>query len=163
MIFTEQENIDDVIFFPMMRPNISKINADLYGVKTSTTSFGEELVVTFEEFESLSQSGGLAPETSTITLRPHLHIWDLTSKDGSGNGDGTKKWKASGHVVLDGFFLNGTLRLAGYSEMYDSKPDFAEARKAFVKSATQIIEPIMKQAYSNARLKVESVLEGNNT
>lgn len=162
MIFTEQENIDDVIFFPMMRPSISKINADLYGVKTSTTSFGEELVVTFEEFASLSQSGGLAPETSTLTLRPHLHIWDLTGKDGSGNGDGTKKWKASGHVVLDGFFLNGTLRLAGYSEMYTSKPDFAEARKAFVKSATQIIEPIMKHAYPNARLKVESVLEGNN-
>ncbi len=32
MIFTEQENIDDVIFFPMMRPSVSPLNAAIYGI-----------------------------------------------------------------------------------------------------------------------------------
>jgi lysyl-tRNA synthetase class 2 len=32
MIFTGQENIDDVIFFPLLRPEISRFNAELYGV-----------------------------------------------------------------------------------------------------------------------------------
>ena len=32
MIFTEQENIDDVIFFPLMRPVVSHTNAQIYGL-----------------------------------------------------------------------------------------------------------------------------------
>jgi lysyl-tRNA synthetase class 2 len=32
MIFTGQENIDDVIFFPLLRPEISRTNAALYGL-----------------------------------------------------------------------------------------------------------------------------------
>lgn len=32
MIFTGQENIDDVIFFPLLRPEVSRFNAALYGV-----------------------------------------------------------------------------------------------------------------------------------
>jgi len=32
MIFTGEENIDDVIFFPLLRPEISRFNAELYGV-----------------------------------------------------------------------------------------------------------------------------------
>ena len=35
MIFTEQENIDDVIFFPMTRPHVSANNAEVYGLKAS--------------------------------------------------------------------------------------------------------------------------------
>ncbi|MCB1211182.1 MAG: lysine--tRNA ligase [Verrucomicrobiales bacterium] len=35
MIFTEQENIDDVIFFPMMRPAMSNVNAEIFGVDIS--------------------------------------------------------------------------------------------------------------------------------
>jgi lysyl-tRNA synthetase, class II len=33
MIFTGQENIDDVIFFPLLRPEISRTNATLYGLE----------------------------------------------------------------------------------------------------------------------------------
>jgi lysyl-tRNA synthetase class 2 len=32
MIFTEQENIDDVIYFPMMRRHLSEVNRRIYGV-----------------------------------------------------------------------------------------------------------------------------------
>lgn len=41
MIFTEQENIDDVIFFPMMRPSVSANNAEIYGLK-ATAAAGEQ-------------------------------------------------------------------------------------------------------------------------
>jgi len=37
MIFTEQEHIDDVIFFPLRRRNISATNAALYGLEASDT------------------------------------------------------------------------------------------------------------------------------
>ncbi len=32
MIFTEQENIDDVIFFPMMKPVTSEANRRIYNI-----------------------------------------------------------------------------------------------------------------------------------
>lgn len=35
MIFTEQEHIDDVIFFPLRRPGISPANAEIYGLKAT--------------------------------------------------------------------------------------------------------------------------------
>lgn len=35
MIFTEQEHIDDVIFFPLRRRAISPANADIYGIKAT--------------------------------------------------------------------------------------------------------------------------------
>ncbi|MGH6635931.1 MAG: amino acid--tRNA ligase-related protein, partial [Gammaproteobacteria bacterium] len=33
MIFTEQENIDDVIFFPLMKPVVSPVSASIYGIQ----------------------------------------------------------------------------------------------------------------------------------
>jgi lysyl-tRNA synthetase class 2 len=35
MIFTEQQDIYDVIFFPMMKPLLSEVNRAIYGVETS--------------------------------------------------------------------------------------------------------------------------------
>ena len=35
MIFTEQENIDDVIYFPMMRRHLSEVNRGIYGIPAS--------------------------------------------------------------------------------------------------------------------------------
>ena len=43
MIFTGQENIDDVIFFPMMRPVVSPVNASIYGVPESPVAPGGDL------------------------------------------------------------------------------------------------------------------------
>jgi hypothetical protein len=33
MIFTGEENIDDIIFFPLLRPEISRFNAEVFGLE----------------------------------------------------------------------------------------------------------------------------------
>ena len=41
MIFTEQENIDDVIYFPMMRRHLSELNRRIYGVAEAQPGEGD--------------------------------------------------------------------------------------------------------------------------
>jgi lysyl-tRNA synthetase class 2 len=42
MIFTEQENIDDVIYFPMMRRHLSELNRGIYGLPATAPDEGSE-------------------------------------------------------------------------------------------------------------------------
>ena len=55
MIFTEQEIIDDVIFFPMMRPSVSPVNASIYGVAEPSLAPVEDLALSVDDFEALCQ------------------------------------------------------------------------------------------------------------
>jgi lysyl-tRNA synthetase class 2 len=48
MIFTEQENIDDVIFFPMMKPVTSEANRRIYGIRQPEGARGREQGATSE-------------------------------------------------------------------------------------------------------------------
>lgn len=109
MIFTEQENIDDVIFFPMMKPAVSQFNADVYGVEDRETGPVEDLTLTFEEFEILAKNGSLVPKRKTLVVRPHVRVWPSAEKG--------QPWQVTGFVDVEGYFANGTLRLAGYSTM----------------------------------------------
>ncbi len=59
MIFTEQEIIDDVIFFPMMRPSVSPVNASIYGVAEPALAPVEDLALAVEDFEALCRDGVL--------------------------------------------------------------------------------------------------------
>ena len=106
MIFTEQENIDDVIFFPLMRPAISPVNASLYGIGQTEIAPVEDLVMAIGEFESLCAEGVLKPQTPHLTIKPHVRVWGGPSASG--------KSSASGHVEIEGFLPNGVLRVAGY-------------------------------------------------
>jgi lysyl-tRNA synthetase class 2 len=55
MIFTEQEDIYDVIFFPMMKPHLSPVNRSIYGVEEEPreSQVVTELVMSLEEFRTL--------------------------------------------------------------------------------------------------------------
>ncbi len=75
MIFTGQENIDDVIFFPMMRAGISPLNASIYGVDEPALAPVEDLALSFDEFQSLCQEGTLKPHSRHLRVKPHLRIW----------------------------------------------------------------------------------------
>jgi lysyl-tRNA synthetase, class II len=105
MIFTEQENIDDVIFFPLMRPALSPINAALYGVEQRAAGAAADVTLTVEDFKALCEEGSLIPETRAIEVRPRLQVWPSPAP--------TQHWKASGHLEIDGFFVDGRLRIAG--------------------------------------------------
>jgi lysyl-tRNA synthetase class 2 len=103
MIFTGQENIDDVIFFPMMRAAISPLNATIYGVQESSLAPLEDLVLSVEDFESLCADGVLKPHARNLTVRPHLRLFGSSGRV-----------RACGHVDIEGFLSNSVLRLAGY-------------------------------------------------
>jgi hypothetical protein len=106
MIFTEQENIDDVIFFPLMRPVVSPINASIFGVQEPTLATVEDLALSFEDFEALCDDGVLRPHARHLIVKPHVRFWDLRSPLG--------RSRASGHAESEGFLPGSVLRLAGY-------------------------------------------------
>ena len=60
-LFTEQENIDDVIFFPLMRPAVSPFNAQIYGIEDRAIEPVQDLAITIEEAKDLIQSDALKP------------------------------------------------------------------------------------------------------
>lgn len=105
MIFTGQEHIDDVIFFPMMRPSITPLNAGIYGVEPVALAPMEDLVVSDSEFRQLCLQGHLRPDSHHLTLKPHLRFW--TTDQGT--------CTTAGHVDLEGFQANGLVRLSGYT------------------------------------------------
>ena len=111
MIFTGQENIDDVIFFPMMRPTVSPLNAAIYEVQENSVAPVEDLAVSFEEFEILCNEGMLKPHARHLLVKPRLRIW----KGATGSG----KSRVSGHAEMEGFLPNGVLRLAGCKARQD--------------------------------------------
>jgi len=107
MIFTEQENIDDVIFFPLMRPAISPMNASLYGIQQTELAPVEDLALAFEEFQSLCKGGLLKPSVPHLTIKPHMRVWKAPSS--------SEPARATGHVEIEGFLPNSVLRLSGFA------------------------------------------------
>lgn len=107
MIFTGQENIDDVIFFPMMRPAISPLNAAIYGVRETALAPVEDTVLSGAEFESLCETGALKPHARHLTIKPHIRWWIAPGTP--------SRTQASGHLEIEGFLPHCLLRLSAGS------------------------------------------------
>ncbi len=116
MIFTEQEIIDDVIFFPMMRPAVSPVNAAIYGVADPALAPVEDLALAVADFEALCRDGVVKPHARHLTLKPHVRLWSAPGR----------KLRASGHVDIEGFLPGSVLRLAGYQLKADTPVPEAE-------------------------------------
>ncbi len=101
MIFTEQENIDDVIFFPMMRRHVTPTNAAIYGLlpQEGDKPAAPDLALSHEEFSHLCATAVLQPAGPQLTIRPCLHLWPTAGV---------------GQVTIDGFRAAGKLSLTGY-------------------------------------------------
>jgi hypothetical protein len=121
MIFTGQENIDDVIFFPMMRPAIAPLNATIYSVQEASIAPVEDLALSFEDFESLCDDGVLKPHARHLTIKPHVRLWNVASSLG--------RSRASGHVEIESFLPNSVLRLSGYKIKSEEKLSEEEEKK----------------------------------
>jgi len=107
MIFTEQENIDDVIFFPLMKPVVSPVSASIYGIQEPELAPIDDLALSFEDFEALCDTGALEPHERHLTIKPHVRLWAFRlPRDRS---------HATGHVEIEGFLPNSVLRVAGYT------------------------------------------------
>jgi lysyl-tRNA synthetase class 2 len=128
MIFTEQEIIDDVIFFPMMRPSVSPLNASIYGVAEPALAPVEDLALSVEDFEALCRDGVLKPHARHLMLKPHVRLWP--SAPGA--------WRGSSHVEIVGFLPNSVLRLAGYKLDAEQALSEEEEKKKLVLSMIEL-------------------------
>jgi lysyl-tRNA synthetase class 2 len=141
MIFTGQENIDDVIFFPMMRPTVSPLNAAIYGIQESVAPV-EDLALSRGDFESLCGNGAIKPHARNLTVKPHIRVWELPSGD----------LRACGHVEIEGFFPNSVLRLAGYTVEKPS-PDDRGGKEVLKLIETSLVK-FLKQTFPDRELTV---------
>lgn len=109
MIFTEQENIDDVIFFPLLRPVLSPINAQLYGVEKppepAPLDWAGTASVTLEEFKRLARDGALAPHAPEIIVRAHVREWTSPAP--------AAVTRHTAYADVEGFLPHGALRVTG--------------------------------------------------
>lgn len=137
MIFTEQENIDDVIFFPLMRPSASPINTSVYGLAEPAFAPVEDLALSFEDFEALCGDGLLKPHARHLTVKPHVRLWASSAT--------ASPLRASGHVEIEGFLPSSVLRVAGYK--FDALKPLSENREnknAFCSLETSLIQFLQK-------------------
>ncbi|MBU6409027.1 MAG: lysine--tRNA ligase [Verrucomicrobia bacterium] len=149
MIFTGQENIDDVIFFPMMRPAVSPLNAAIYGVEDPSVAPVEDLVLSFEQFQSLCQEGFIKPHARNLALKPRLRIWN----DGAMKG----RVRASGHVEIEGIFPNSLLRLAGIGVEPPMPAADGEQRKTLSDQVETSLAQLLRKSFPECQITVSPV------
>jgi lysyl-tRNA synthetase class 2 len=142
MIFTEQENIDDVIFFPLMRPSISSFNAAIYGVEEHAIAPVEDLSLTVDEARDLVASGALTPLGANVTIKPHIRIWNLD-----------KKIQVTGHAEMEGFGRVGVIHLAGYKRAVENSFKLDAEVEVFKKLLETELGAALKAKHPNATLR----------
>ena len=144
MIFTGQENIDDVIFFPMMRPSVSPLNASIYGLAEPSLAPVEDLALSLEDFESLCGQGLLKPHARHLFVKPRLRTWD--------------KGHVSGHVEIEGFLADSVLRLTGWK----SAPDEIEGKRKVLEQMERALPEFLRKTFSECEVTVSpsTMLQG---
>ena len=142
MIFTEQEIIDDVIFFPMMRPSVSPVNASIYGVAEPSLAPVEDLALSEEDFEALCQDHVLKPHARHLLLKPHVRLWNVSPG----------KSRGSAHVEIEGFLPNSVLRLAGYQLKADAAMPEEEAKKQLVGSIELSLVKFLQETFPECQI-----------
>jgi hypothetical protein len=143
MIFTGQENIDDVIFFPMMRPAISPLNASIYGVQEAQLAPVEDLALSSEDFESLCQEGVLKPYARNLTIKPHVRLWNVAGKS-----------RSSGHVEIEGFIPNSVLRLSGYRIQSEQPLTEEEEKKKVLDLIARTLVQFLRKTFPDREVTV---------
>jgi lysyl-tRNA synthetase, class II len=146
MIFTEQEIIDDVIFFPLMRPAVSPANASIYGVVEPTVAPVEDLSLSFEDFEGLCGDGVLKPHAHHLILKPHVRLWSARSASG--------RSRASGHVEIEGFLPGSVLRLAGYKIESERLPSEEQEKKQVLDLVELSLVQFLRKTFPECQVTV---------
>jgi lysyl-tRNA synthetase, class II len=140
MIFTGQENIDDIIFFPLMRPSVGHINAQIYGVREQALAPVENIALSNFDFESLCRDGILKPQTTHVTIKPHLRAWP----------DG----RISGHIDLESFLADNVVHLTGYSVELPRALNDEEAKNVFVGKLESSLLSFLRRTFPHCQLTV---------
>jgi lysyl-tRNA synthetase, class II len=140
MIFTGQENIDDIIFFPMMRPSISPLNASIYALQEASVQPVEDLALTLEDFEALCIQGAFKPHARNLFVKPHLRSWG--------------KGRVTGHVEIDGFLANSVLRLAASRGNADAASPEKSPESKVQDRMERLLPEFLKKTFPHCELTV---------
>jgi len=146
MIFTEQENIDDVIFFPLMRPAVSPINATIYGIHEPTLAPVEDLALSLEDFEALCDAGVLKPHAHNLTVKPHVRLWPPAPAGG--------RARVSAHAEIEGFLPHSVLRLAGLKVGGDQAIAGEDEKRKIAESFELILGQLMRKRFPDCHVTV---------
>ncbi|MEW6126259.1 MAG: lysine--tRNA ligase [Acidobacteriota bacterium] len=146
MIFTGEDDIYNIIFFPMMKPVLSQANAAIFGIdELPKFGFKEDVLLSQEEFETLLAEGVLVPQSSQINLRLHFRIWEHPTAEGN--------WKATGYVEANGFLKNKRLKITGYNSESTEQPNKVEAYQALKQFAIKNFIVKVKERFSDCKFK----------
>jgi lysyl-tRNA synthetase class 2 len=146
MIFTEQENIDDVIFFPMMKPAVSAFNAEVYGIEERSTGPVEDMTLTFEQFDNLAKEDLLKPKRDTLVIHPHVRVWTPSFRG--------QPYRVTGFVEVEGFLANGILRLAGYTLTSDKPGSERDQLTVLGERAVSIVTTSLKPKHPHISARI---------
>jgi lysyl-tRNA synthetase class 2 len=153
MIFTEQEIIDDVIFFPMMRPSVSPVNASIYRVAEPALAPVEDLALSVEDFEALCRDGVLKPHARHLLLKPHVRLWGVSPG----------KVRGSGHAEIEGFLPNSVLRLAGYKIKTEEALSEEEEKKRVLGLIELSLVKFLQETFPACQITVSPATVLHNT
>jgi lysyl-tRNA synthetase class 2 len=96
MIMLEQQNIDDVLFFPLLRPVVSEVNREIYGLdRADEAASPKELCLTFDEMQHLVAEGALRVPPEGLRARAMIQRWNTL------NANGLPRFNA--HFIVEGF------------------------------------------------------------
>lgn len=154
MIFTGEENIDDVIFFPLMRPATNEINRQLYGddaaVSQAPVRPHEEAVpLSLDEFETVAQQGIVKPHSKVLEVQPVLRLWKSPSFLG--------RWRASGYLSVNGVFQSKALLLVGYSAGSEERLDLAQEKRNFEDLIELGFTQPVKRLFSDCTIRIGDI------
>lgn len=142
MIFTEQENIDDVIFFPLMRPSISPFNSEIYGIEDRALEPVQDLALTIDEAKSLIECGALKPVGARVSVRPTVRVWP---REGG--------FQVTAQAQVEGFEGVGVIHLAGYGRVVEKAVQPGEELEHFKAKLEKDLNPILQAKFAHAHLR----------
>jgi hypothetical protein len=133
MIFTEHENIDDVIFSPLMRPLITPVNRVIYDVPepVEVAAPQPDVVLSVEDFQSLMGEGKLAPAPGGVSVKPSVKLWPPAAE-----GD---PWRATGSVEISGLLAGQVVVVSGYRKTSSEPLEMGPETKKLIAAARQSI------------------------
>lgn len=149
MIFTGEENIDNVIFFPMMKPVLSPINAVVYEIDElpSISKGTEDVLLTIDQFGDLVSGGVLRPETPDILIHPYLQVWDRPTAEG--------RWIAAGYLEVNGFLSNKQLRIVGFTIELEEKPNTSDVERAYIQKIRETFGGIAQTYFGDSKVEID--------
>ncbi len=148
MIFTGEEDIYNIIFFPMMKPVLSQANAAIFGIdELPKFGFKEDVLLSQAEFESLLAEGVLKPESPAINLRLQVHLWDTPTDEGT--------WKITAYVEANGFLKNKRLKVTGYTAESKERLNKVEALKQYKQFVIKNFIVKVKEKFSDCKVRFD--------